>query len=91
MKLLEQSRFKSFVVEGLKYFADSGSLIRLELDLMVYLLRRSALLIHKHPLTVEVILGYMFAKENEVRNLKLLLKARQLGLPESFVEQQIVI
>ena len=89
-KLLEQGRFKSFAESGVKEFQSSGSLIRLELDLSRQLLKRSALLLHQHPLTVDVILGYMFAKEIEVRNLKLLLKARQLSIGGEFTEQQLV-
>lgn len=89
-KLLEQSRLRQFAENGVKEFLSSGSLIRLELDLAKQMLRRSALLIHQHPLTVDVILGYMFAKEIEVRNLKLMLKAKQLGIGSEFTEQQLV-
>ncbi len=90
-KLLESSaKLKQFVENGVKEFVASGSLVRLELDLYKSLLRRSALLMHQHPLTVEVILGYMLAKEIEVRNLKLLLKSRQLSMPADFAESQLV-
>ena len=89
-KLLEQSRFRAVAESGVREFLANKSLIRLELDLYRQLLKRSVLLIHQHPLTVDVILGYMFAKEIEVRNLKLMLKAKQLGLGNEFVEQQII-
>lgn len=89
-KLLEQSRFRAFVENGVKEFQGSGSLIMLELDLSRQMLKRSVLLIHQHPLTLDVILGYMFAKEVEVRNLKLMLKAKQLSIGDEFAEQQLV-
>ncbi len=89
--LLLQSRLKQIVEGGINEFLASGSLIRLELDLFRHVLKRSILLIHQHPLTVDVILGYMFAKEIEVRNIKMLLKAKQLGLGEDFVTQQIIM
>lgn len=89
-KLLEHTKLKSFAEAGVNEFLNNGSLIRLETDLYKQLLKHSVLLIHKHPLTVDVILGYMFAKEVEVKNLKLILKAKQLGLSEEFVEGQIV-
>ncbi|MBI2581211.1 ATP synthase A1 subunit C [Candidatus Woesearchaeota archaeon] len=89
-KLLEQSRFRAVAENGVGEFLAAKSLIRLELDLYRQLLKRSVLLIHQHPLTVDVILGYMFAKELEARNLKLLLKSKQLGLGNEFVEQQII-
>ena len=84
-------RFKQIVEDGVNEFISNGSLIKLELDLSRHLLKRSMLLIHQHPLTVDVILGYMFAKEIEVRNIKMLLKARQLGLTDDFIGQQIVM
>ena len=85
------TRFKQIVEDGVNEFISNGSLIKLELDLSRHLLRRSMLLIHQHPLSVDVILGYMFAKEIEVRNIKMLLKARQLGLTDDFIGQQIVM
>jgi V/A-type H+/Na+-transporting ATPase subunit C len=89
-KLLEKSNFRLVVENGVKDFLTNGSLVILELDLSRYLLKKSILLLHKHPLTVDVILGYMFAKEIEVRNLRLLLKGKQLGLGEDFISQQII-
>lgn len=90
-KLLEQSKFRAFVENGVKEFLANGSLIRLELDLSRQMLKRSVLLIHQHPLTVNVILGYMFAKEIEVRNLKLMLKSKQLRIGDEFAEQQLIM
>jgi len=54
------------------------------------LLKQSILLLHQHPLSVDVILGYMFAKDIEVRNLKIIVKGKQLGLSEEFIESQLV-
>ncbi|HIG98275.1 TPA: ATP synthase A1 subunit C [Candidatus Woesearchaeota archaeon] len=89
-RLIEQSRFGKAAESGIREFVANGSLVRLELDLSKLTLKHSALLIHQHPLTVSVILGYMFAKELEVRNIKLMLKAKSLGIDPDFVEQQIV-
>lgn len=89
-KALEQSRFRPVVEAGVSEFLAGGSLIRLELDLARNVLKHSALLIHRHPLSVDTILGYMFAKEIEVRNLKLMLKAKKLGMGMDFVEQQLI-
>jgi len=56
-----------------------------------YLLGKAILLLHQNPLSVDIILGYMFAKEIEVRNLKVLLKGKQLGVEEDFMAKQLVI
>jgi len=66
-------------------------LSKIEIAMGKNLLQKTRLLLHQHPLTVDVILGFMFAKEIEVKNLKMLLKSRQLNLTEQFIEQQIII
>ncbi len=62
-----------------------------EAALDVWLLKQSMLLLHQFPLSVDTLLGYMFAKEVEVRNLRTLVKGKQLGLDEEFLEAQLVI
>ena len=42
-------------------------------------------------MSVDVILGYMFLKDIEVKNLTRIMKAKQLGMEESFIEKIIVI
>lgn len=67
------------------------SLIDIELKLNRYLLDRAILLLHQHPLSVDVIVGYMFAKEIEIKNLKTIIKGKQLGMNEDFIESEIVM
>ncbi|MBI2664703.1 V-type ATPase subunit [Candidatus Woesearchaeota archaeon] len=74
-----------------KNYLAAGSIAGIETDLGKTLLKKTKLLLHQHPLTIDVILGYMFAKEIEVKNLKLMLKARQLSLSEQFTEKQIIV
>ena len=77
--------------EAISRFNKENTLLEIEIELGKNLLKKTSLLIHQHPLTVDVILGYMFSKEIEVKNLKMLLKARQLNLSEDFIEKQIII
>ena len=57
----------------------------------VYLLRKENLLIHQHLLSANYILGYLFAKENEVRNLQIIFKGKSLALKPEYLEQLLVI
>lgn len=72
-------------------FTESESIAGIELELGKSLLNRTRLLLRQHPLSVDTILGYMFAKEVEVKNLRMLLKSRQLNLEDEFIEQQIIV
>ena len=71
-------------------FASTGRLAGVEAEAYKKLLKKTGLLLHRNPLSVDVIIGYMFAKEIEVKNLKMLLKTRQLNMSEEFAEQHII-
>ena len=89
-KSLEKAGYKGAISKGIEEFKKNGSLIMLETEIYKHLLKQSILLLHQHPLSVDVILGYMFAKDIEVRNLKIIVKGKQLGLSEQFLESQLV-
>ncbi len=63
----------------------------IELELRRRLYEEAMLLLHQHPLTVDVMLGYMFTKETEVRNLQILIKGKQLGLEEDLIQRGLVM
>jgi len=90
-KILGRKDYLKILEQGFKDLKEKNSLISLEIGLYKYLLDKTILMQHQHPLSVDVILGYMFAKEIEVRNLKILIKGKQLGLDENFIEKQIVV
>ncbi|MBW2976328.1 ATP synthase A1 subunit C [Candidatus Woesearchaeota archaeon] len=88
---LEKTEYKGVIEKGIEDYRKSGSLITLETELCKYLLKESILLLHQHPLSIEVILGYMLAKDIEIRNLRVIIKGKQLGLREEFIERQLVL
>jgi V/A-type H+-transporting ATPase subunit C len=70
---------------------DSDPLLRYEIILDEFLLRKSILLLHQHPLSVDVVLGFMFGKEVEVKNLRTIIKSKSLELTEDYVKNLIII
>tara|TARA_Y100000310_G_scaffold318878_1_gene373437 strand:+ start:4665 stop:5723 length:1059 start_codon:yes stop_codon:yes gene_type:complete len=90
-KALGDTKYKNAIDKGIEEFKATGSLITLETELYKYLLKHISLFLHKHPLSVEVILGFMLAKDIEIRNLRILIKGKQLGLEEEFIEKQLVL
>lgn len=90
-KALEKTEYGDIILRGIEEFKKNGSLITLETEFYRHLLRQSILFMHQHPLSIDVILGYMFAKDVEIRNLKIIVKGKQLGLSEDFIESQLVI
>jgi len=91
LSLLEKSEYKNIIKEAIKRVNEDKSIIPVEMKLYKYLLEKSALLQHQHPLSIDIILGYMFAKEIETRNLRVIVKGKQLNLSNEFIENQLVI
>ena len=89
-KAFEKTEYKALIVKGIEEFKNTNSLIVLETELYKHLLRQSILFMHQHPLSIDVIIGYMFAKDIEIRNLKIIIKGKQLGLSEQFIESQLI-
>ena len=88
---LEKTKYHDIVKKASARFEIDQSLIEFDIFFNKYLLKKSILLLHQHPLTIDIILGYMFAKEIEVKNLKTIIKGKQLGLKESMIENMLVI
>jgi V/A-type H+-transporting ATPase subunit C len=89
IKELEKTDFKEISEKHTK--EPKISFTDLEIDLDKFLLQQSKKLIRQHPMSVDVILGYMFLKDLEVKNLTRIIKAKQLNMPEDFIEKTIVI
>ena len=90
-KILDITPFKHIIKKHRQEIENKGSLINLENDLDKYLLKTSLSLLHQNPLSIDIILGYMFAKEIEIMNLKKLVKGKQLGLDEAFISEQLIV
>ncbi len=74
-----------------RVFSMGDNLMLYEVELERILLEKSILLFHQHPLSVDVILGYMFAKEIEVRNIRAIFKSKVLDIDEKYVKERIIL
>ena len=65
-------------------------LLRLEVAFDRYLYKKSLRLFHQNPMSVDLILGYMFAKEVEVKNIRAIVKSRQFEETADYVKNMII-
>ncbi|MBU0953065.1 MAG: V-type ATPase subunit [Nanoarchaeota archaeon] len=86
ISIIKASPFHTLVTEGME-----KNLTVLEDRLEQFLLQQASSLLHRKPLSISPIFGYLLQKEIELRNIRLLLHARNLGLPEEFVDQNLLI
>lgn len=77
--------------DSIKDFKETGSLMAVERDIKKLMLKKSRLLVHKDILSVNSILSYLFAKEIEINNLRMIVKGKTLGIEDGFIEKELVI
>lgn len=90
LKQLEETQFKNAIEKYIKE-PDKINFTELEISLDKHILEESKKLAKQHPMSVDVILGYIFLKDIEVRNITRIIKAKQLGLREEFIEKIIIV
>lgn len=91
VEVFEKSAFNQALKPGLVAYEKTGSLVSMERELKKYLLRIAGLFTHKGMLTFNVVLGYMFEKEQEVRNIRLIVKGQEMGMDTQEIEQEMVV
>ncbi len=62
-----------------------------EVALEKHWLAQADLMMHQNPLSIGPILGYMIGKDIEIRNLRMLVRAKVTGLDEKFMSESIVV
>lgn len=88
---LERTTFGKIIKQYKKLPEQKKNSIELELLLNKFLLDSATLLSHQYPLSIYIILGYMISKDTEQRNLKLIVKGKQLEVDENFIREQLVV
>jgi V/A-type H+-transporting ATPase subunit C len=91
IKIIEGTEFSQILTRHSDELLKKGTFIDIEAELEKFHLNKALRHTHQYPLSVDTILGYMFAKEIEVKNLKMLVKGKQLAVPDEFLQKQLVI
>lgn len=71
-------------------FIENDDLAQVERALDRYKLDQGTTMLHKHPLSINPILGYMISKEAEIENLRIIMQAKRTGLDDQFIEDNII-
>ena len=74
-----------------KHLSGSENSVDVEMAAEKFLVQKYASTAYMNPLSVTPLLTIMFIKAAEVSNLKRLIKAKQLGLPQDFIEKTVIL
>lgn len=83
---LKASLYKELVTPEVE-----SNVMLLEDQLETFLFHHAFRMLHRMPLSISPIFGFLLLKESEVRNLKLLLHAKALSLPSDFVDRHLIV
>lgn len=83
--------YGEITLHGIKEYEKTGTFFQLELSFRKYLLKISRRAFQGDRFHIGVPIGYLNLKENEVRNIIAILKAKEAGLSASEMEYLVVV
>ena len=72
-------------------YLEENSIAVFERALEDYLMRKALGLGTGDPLGVGVVVGYLWAKQNEITNLRIVVKGKSVGMPEARVRGELIL
>ena len=90
-KAMKGTPYQELLQKGLEHYPETNSLSELEIVLQQWLLQQTKQLAKGRLASVEYVLGYLFAKEIEARNLRIIVRGKQVDASPEFIESQLVI
>jgi V/A-type H+-transporting ATPase subunit C len=83
---LKESRYKDLATPDV---LENPS--RLEGSIDKFLLMHASRLLHRRPLSISPIFGFLLTKEIETKNIKLLVHAKAMGLDEKVIDNNLIV
>lgn len=72
-------------------YVETGSIAVLERVLEDYVMRRALSTSHADPLGAGVLISYLWAKQNEVTNLRIIVKGTSVGMPPDRIRGELIV
>jgi|Deesub1362A_J573_1020465.scaffolds.fasta_scaffold12798_2 V/A-type H+-transporting ATPase subunit C len=94
LEVVEKSKrtpYGSVLDEGYKDFLKTGFLSALERKLEDYSVKKAISLFLADPLSIAVVLAYIWAKYNEVVNLRIILRGKAVGMSDEVIRRSLII
>lgn len=82
--------YKKVLEASLVLYLETASLSVLERALEQYLIKRATDLGHGDPLGLGIAMAYIWAKQNEMVNLRIIVRGKAVGMPDRRIREEIV-
>lgn len=91
LEILTGTRYQEAVEDGLRRFAKSGLVSAFQRALEEFMVRKANKLFLVDPLTIGIIIAYIWTKYNEVVNLRIIVRGKSVGMDESLIREELII
>ena len=88
---LAKTQYARPLGQGWEEFVRTGRFSRIERCLESYLINANIRLFRAEPLSVAVIIAFIWAKLNEIVNLRIVLRGQNVGMPEEKIREALVL
>jgi ATP synthase A1 C subunit len=88
---LPKSRYSDIILQGIRDYEKTGTFFQLELNFRRYILTLNTHVFYGDRFHIGIPIAYLNLKENEIRNLVAVLKAKEAGLASSEIEGLLVL
>lgn len=88
---LGKSPYGKVLQEGWQLFLTSGNFSVIERRLENHVIKKNIALFRADPLSIALIIAYIWAKLNEVVNLRILIRGKEVDMPAKMIRQALVL
>lgn len=87
---VKKSSYGKVLETHMNEYFESGSLVRVERGLEETAVRRGVAMFRADPLSIAMIIGYIWAKYNEIINLRVIARGKMVGMPEDKMKEALI-
>ena len=88
---LEKTPYGAVLKEAQGKFMETGALSVIERSLEKLQVRQNTKLFRADPLSIALIIAYIWAKYNEIINLRIIVRGKALGMPSQKIKEDLVL
>ena len=91
VKLIKIKFFSGAIEQGYQTYLSSGNFSALERAMEDKVIKRAIALFRAEPLGIATIIAYLWAKTNEVVNLRIIARGKEAGMPKDRIKDSLVL
>lgn len=91
VEALRNTTYGRILDEGLKKYFETGSVTYMERLMEERIIRKTVSLFRGDPLSLSLLVAYVWAKYNEIVNLRIILQGKSVGMTEDRIREALVL